>query len=187
VGGTTYTFTFDRENRLTAVTGGTVSASYVYDADGNRVKGTIGGVTTVYIAGLYEYQGGAITHYYGNGAMRRAGYAGGAPFGPGLIYVMQDQLQSSSLYVTRAGVLTQHNHYYPYGGNRAQRAPGGPFPTRKTKRFTGQYHEQNLPGVCPKNLGQTPAPFYCIAESCYNSISLFNVWDHNELSNDLKP
>jgi hypothetical protein len=56
VAGTTSTFTFDRENRLTAVTGGTVSASFVYDADENRIKGTIGSVTTVYIAGLYEYQ-----------------------------------------------------------------------------------------------------------------------------------
>jgi RHS repeat-associated protein len=137
VGGTAYTFTFDRENRLTAVSGGTVNASFVYDADGNRVKGTIGGVTTVYIAGLYEYQGGAITHYYGNGALRRAGFAGAN----GLIYVMQDQLQSSSLYVTRGGVLTQHNHYYPYGGRR-----GSPFNIRSTKRFTGQYHEQDLPG-----------------------------------------
>jgi hypothetical protein len=61
VEGTVYTLTFDRENRLTAVTGGTVSASFVYDADGNRIKGAIGGVTTIYIGGVYEYQAGATT------------------------------------------------------------------------------------------------------------------------------
>lgn len=54
-----YTLTFDRENRLTAVSGGSVNASFVYDADGARVKGTVGGVNVFYIAGLYEYQSGA--------------------------------------------------------------------------------------------------------------------------------
>ncbi|MGB4804866.1 MAG: hypothetical protein WBV59_19630 [Anaerolineae bacterium] len=34
--------TYNAENRLTAMSGG-VTASYVYDADGNRVKETIGG------------------------------------------------------------------------------------------------------------------------------------------------
>ncbi|MGB4801370.1 MAG: hypothetical protein WBV59_01850 [Anaerolineae bacterium] len=33
--------TYDAENRLTAMSGG-VTASYVYDGDGNRVKETIG-------------------------------------------------------------------------------------------------------------------------------------------------
>ncbi|MBK9231628.1 MAG: hypothetical protein IPO15_12470 [Anaerolineae bacterium] len=33
--------TYDAENRLTAMSGG-VTASCVYDGDGNRVKGTIG-------------------------------------------------------------------------------------------------------------------------------------------------
>ena len=32
-----------------------MSASFVYDADGNRVQGTVNGTTTIYIAGLYLY------------------------------------------------------------------------------------------------------------------------------------
>ena len=51
-----------------------VSATFLYDADGNRVKGTVAGVTTVYLAGLYEYQSGAMTKYYEGGAIRRTGY-----------------------------------------------------------------------------------------------------------------
>ncbi len=70
-----YTLTYDYENRLTAVSGGSISASFVYDASGSRVKGTINSVTTVYVAGLYEYQNGATTLYYEGGAMRRSGYA----------------------------------------------------------------------------------------------------------------
>ena len=42
------TLTYDAENRLTAMSGG-VASSYVYDADGNRVKETIGGVTRVFV------------------------------------------------------------------------------------------------------------------------------------------
>ena len=71
IGGTTSTFTYDYENRLTAISGGSTSASFVYDADGNRVKSTISTtttVTTVYIAGIYEFiEAGAtdkVTKYY---------------------------------------------------------------------------------------------------------------------------
>ena len=46
------TSTYDAENRLTAMTGG-ITASYVYDGDGNRVKETIAGVTRVFVCLLY--------------------------------------------------------------------------------------------------------------------------------------
>jgi RHS repeat-associated protein len=138
VGGVTYTFTYDRENRLTAVSGGSVSASFVYDADGNRVKGTIGGVTTVYIAGIYEYQGGATTHYYEGNALRRTGHASNN----GVFYLLQDHLKSSSAVINQNGTLNgTRQYYFPFGGNR-----GGAFSTLTTKRFTGQYHESSLPG-----------------------------------------
>jgi RHS repeat-associated protein len=136
--GTVYTFTFDRENRLTAVSGGTVSASFVYDADGNRIKGTIGGVTTVYIGGVYEYQGGATTHYYEGHAFRRTGYA----INNGIFYLLQDHLGSNRDLINQDGTRNGRNFYFPYGGNRA----GVPYNPRSTKRFTGQYHEQDLPG-----------------------------------------
>ncbi|MCS6845557.1 MAG: hypothetical protein NZ528_14760 [Caldilineales bacterium] len=46
IGATTYTLTYDAENRLTGVSGG-ASASFVYDGDGQRVKATFNGTTTV--------------------------------------------------------------------------------------------------------------------------------------------
>ena len=51
--------TFDAENRLTAVAGGSTSASFIYDADGSRTVGTVDGVTTVFIGGVYEWVEGA--------------------------------------------------------------------------------------------------------------------------------
>lgn len=45
-----YTFHYDCENRLSEVKQGeTVIAGFLYDADGNRVKGMVGGVGTAYI------------------------------------------------------------------------------------------------------------------------------------------
>ncbi|MCX7854281.1 MAG: hypothetical protein N2383_16060, partial [Caldilineales bacterium] len=41
IGATTYTLTYDAENRLTGVSGG-ASASFVYDGDGQRVKANFG-------------------------------------------------------------------------------------------------------------------------------------------------
>ena len=98
--GYTYTLGYDAENRMTGVqrvalpptqtasftpthflylpivTNGDSSGqvgNFVYDAGGNRVKGTVNGVTVVYIAGLYEWQAGATTTYYDGGVMRRSG------------------------------------------------------------------------------------------------------------------
>ena len=67
--------TYDRENRLTAIAGVGTSASFAYDAEGNRVKSTVNGVTTLYIAGIHEQQGTATTLYYEGGGLRRSGYA----------------------------------------------------------------------------------------------------------------
>jgi len=44
-GGVVYNLSYDAENRMTGVSG-SGSATFVYDGDGNRVKGTVGGVTT---------------------------------------------------------------------------------------------------------------------------------------------
>ncbi len=38
---------------------GGVSASFVYDGDGKRVKATMGGTTTVYVVGDYYEQTGS--------------------------------------------------------------------------------------------------------------------------------
>ena len=109
IGGTAHTLTYDYENRLTAVSGGSVSATFLYDADGNRVKGTVNGVTTVYIAGVYEYQNGANTKYYEGGAIRRTGYASGN----GVFYALSDHLRSTSVLVNQNGTLNTNQYYHP--------------------------------------------------------------------------
>jgi RHS repeat-associated protein len=94
-------------------------------------------VTTVYVAGLYEWQNGAVTKYYEGGAFRRTGYASDN----GVFYVLQDHLRSTSVLVNQNGTVNSRNYFYPYGGNR-----NGAFSGLTTKRFTGQYQESSLPG-----------------------------------------
>ena len=139
ISGTAYDFTFDYDNRITEVKqGATTLGTFVYDADGNRVLGTISSTVTAYVAGLYEYQAGATTKYYEGGAMRRTGYAANN----GISYVLGDQLSSTSVIVGQNGTAQAANYYYPFGGNRG----GSAFSDLTTKRFTGQYHESALPG-----------------------------------------
>jgi len=69
----------------------------------------VGGVTTVYIAGLYEYQNGAATKYYEGGAIRRTGYAGDN----GVFYTLSDHLRSTSALVNQNGTVNSRNYYFP--------------------------------------------------------------------------
>ncbi len=71
----TYTLTYDAESRMVGVSGA-VTASFVYDGDGQRVKGTVSGTVVYYLGSHYEYQpsgGGSIQRkYYGSGGVRVA-------------------------------------------------------------------------------------------------------------------
>jgi len=69
--GARYFLTYDAENRLTSVSG-TVSASFAYNGDGQRVSATIDTTITTYIGGYFEWQGGEGTSYYFAGAQRIA-------------------------------------------------------------------------------------------------------------------
>ena len=57
VNGQTYTLGYDAENRLISVTGPSLTASFVYDGDGRRVKSTMNGVTTSFAGAHYEMTG----------------------------------------------------------------------------------------------------------------------------------
>jgi YD repeat-containing protein len=69
MGGQSYTLTYDAENRLVSVSGA-ASASFLYDGDGQRVKGSVGGVITYYPNQYYEVAGGVVKKYYYAGDQR---------------------------------------------------------------------------------------------------------------------
>ena len=98
-----HSYTYDAENRLTAVDGGT-TASYVYNSHGQRVLKTAGGVTTEYyhdLSGnvLGEAQGTTVTtgYVYFNQQLL-AEYTGGTTY-----FVHQDHLGSTRLMTNVTG------------------------------------------------------------------------------------
>jgi hypothetical protein len=87
-------------------TGTGLSASFVYDGDGKRVKQTIGGVaTTSFIGNYYEVSGSTTKYYYAGGqriAMRQ---------GTTLYYLLSDHLGSTSITTSATGTKVAELRY----------------------------------------------------------------------------
>ncbi len=122
---------YDAESRLTAVSG-SATASFVFDGDGNRVKSTAGGVTTVHIGAYFEWTGSTSTMktYYSAGGARVAVRTGSST----LSFILSDHLGSTSVTTDSGGVLSTDNRYKTWGESRYA---SGTLPTKFT--YTGQY------------------------------------------------
>ncbi len=117
-----------------------VSASFVYDGDGNRVEGTIGTTTTTFIGNYLEWTGNTITmnvrsRYYHAGSTRVAMRTGSST----LNYLLGDHLGSQAITTDSNGNRTGEIRYNPWGTGRYS---SGTTPT--TYHFTGQRLESAL-------------------------------------------
>jgi hypothetical protein len=85
-----YNLSYDAENRMTGVSGAT-TATFVYDGDGNRVKGTVGGVTTTYIGNYFEWKSSTsnMVKYYYAGTTRVAMRTGYGSVTTGLLWLFE--------------------------------------------------------------------------------------------------
>jgi RHS repeat-associated protein len=136
VGGNSYTLSYDAENRLVSVSGA-ATATFVYDGDGNRVKGSIGSVTTIYIGSYFEWTGSTSTmkKYYYAGSTLVAMRKGSST----LNYLLGDHLGSTAITTDSSGVKVAEIRYYPWG---TERYTYGTTPT--TYHFTGQRLESYI-------------------------------------------
>jgi YD repeat-containing protein len=136
--GSTYNLSYDAENRLTTVSGA-ASATFVYDADGNRVKGTVNGVTTVYVGNYYELSGSTTRTYYpaGAGSQRVAMKENST-----LYWLLTDHLGSTAVTANSGGGWNGEVRYYAYGGTRYNAGT-----TSTSFRYTGQRQESGLGGL----------------------------------------
>jgi len=98
-----------------SVSGSGISAAFVFDGDGNRVKATVSNVTTAFVGGYYEWTSNGNTAYYSAGgarvAMRRTGYASDN----GLFWILGDHLGSTSVTATSTGSLKAKMLYKAWG------------------------------------------------------------------------
>jgi YD repeat-containing protein len=111
IGGQTWNLSYDAENRLVSASGPNgFSASFLYDGDGQRVRSTIGGVTTTFVGNHYEVTGGAVTKYYYANGQRIAMRTGST-----LYYLLSDHLGSTSITTSSTGAKEAELRYTAWG------------------------------------------------------------------------
>ena len=135
VGGHAEELIYDAESRLIRVMrDGSILADFVYDGDGNRVLGSVDGVTTVYVGDHYEIEGSTVRSYYDLGGQRIALRENGA-----LYWLLTDHLGSTAVTVDEGGKMASELRYKAFGETRYA---WGATPT--TYRYTGQREESSL-------------------------------------------
>jgi RHS repeat-associated protein len=107
------TYTYDHANRLTAVSGSALAASFAYNGLGDRLQQTVGGVTTDYTldlnSGLTQVlDDGTNAYLYGVDRIAQAGAAGTE-------YFLGDALGSVRQLADVSGAVVLAQAYDPYG------------------------------------------------------------------------
>jgi hypothetical protein len=127
VNGTSQTRTFDQEGRVSQILSGTITTSFVYDANNTRIiKSTTqgaGSTNTLYVGGLYEetLAGNHSTNpyilYYMLGDKMVGERKGNYQSGNGQFRIVTDHLGSATLTVDTSGppVVKYRQYYKPYG------------------------------------------------------------------------
>jgi RHS repeat-associated protein len=158
--GKTYGMAYDAENQLVKVcedannnkacdSGETVTATFMYDADGRRVQSVIGVDTILFVGAHYEIKNGSeITKYYLAGATRVAMRKYTIPQNMTLEYTLSDQLGSASLTTDANGAKISEIRYKAWGEIRATwtNAPVNISPAYSLTKYTytGQYSDSYI-------------------------------------------
>ncbi len=128
-------YTYDAENRINTVNGGSVT--YTYDADGQRVEKNVGGVKTDYV---YDASGHAIAEIDGSGNVTRQElFAGGKHLGTYVnnttYFSHGDWLGTERVRSDMTGAACETIQSLPYGdGQSTSGSCGDP----STRHFTGK-------------------------------------------------
>jgi RHS repeat-associated protein len=130
--GRSYTWTSDNlPSRLTIPN--LADEHYTYDADGERLTRTVNGVTTVYLAGLWEEEiptGVSRSHY----ALQAQIVAQRSSSPSAVLYLHRDHLGSVSAATDASGLLVSKQDFTPWGEIRG----GGSGMTETSLNYTGQ-------------------------------------------------
>ncbi len=110
-----------------------MSAAFLYDGDGRRVKGVADGVTTLYVNEFYEIEGSTVRKYYSAGGQRIAVRENGV-----LSYLLSDHLGSITVSLDGQN-LTGTRSYSSWGETRGS---AGTLPTGRG--YQGQHAEDEL-------------------------------------------
>ncbi len=119
---------------------GSIDASFVYDAEGQRVKGTVGGVTTVYMHRGCTSGRTAVTQFYEGGCAPQVRLRHGQR------RILRGE--RSPAFDQRAGQPKRHGQGPELLLSLRRQSRGSAFSGVTTEAFlTGQYHEQGCPAA----------------------------------------
>lgn len=131
----TTTHAWDYKNRMTGVSGLT-SATYTYDAGGQRTKAVQGGTTTYYPSKVYSIEAGVPSKYiYAGDAM--IAQVKGTGTSSVMIFAHVDHLNSTQVMSNASGTATQVTDYLPYGSTRISEG------SDTKKQFIGQFFDSS--------------------------------------------
>jgi|GEM_PF-752730 len=115
---------YDPENRISTATSNSITTTYTYDSDGNRVRKSTGNLAangTLYwyltpgVVSETDLAGTTQSEYIffdGERVARRDGATGTG----GVFYYFSDDLKTASVITDSAGVIKVESDYYPWGG-----------------------------------------------------------------------
>ncbi|MGD9367967.1 MAG: FG-GAP-like repeat-containing protein, partial [Desulfobacteraceae bacterium] len=126
---------YNQENKPTEITYNGQTAYLSYDGEGQRIKKTGGGQSTIYVGGLYEISSGqAVAHIFAGGK-RIASIKAGQQF-----YTHGDHLGSTSVVTNGNGLPVEEIGYLPFGATLFRKAYNNGTWT-SVYRFTGQEYD----------------------------------------------
>lgn len=123
VAGTAATLTWSPEQKLTSVTIGGTTSSFVYDASGNRLLRVTPTETVVYLDGQELRRAGSVTtatRYYTSGGTAVAMRTGAT--GTPLTWLLSDGQNSTQITIAASSLTPTRRRYLPYGGLRGTAA-----------------------------------------------------------------
>ena len=129
-----HSYTYDAENRIATVDGG--ATTYVYDANGQRVRKTVGGASTDYVYDLAEH---AVAEVNASGWQRGEVYAGGrhlATYANSTTYFdHEDWLGTERVRTAVNGSVCESITSLPFGDGESTT---GSCADASTRHFTGK-------------------------------------------------
>ena len=134
----TTTYAWDYNNRLTSISSPSVSASFVYDSEGTRVKSVLGGVATKTPSTWYNVTGTTPTKHIltPDGEMLATIEGSNASAVP--TYIHTDHLTGSAVVTNASGAQIQLLDYFPFGTSRINTQTGT---FNEKRKFAGHEYD----------------------------------------------
>jgi RHS repeat-associated protein len=139
----TRNYTWDYNNRPTAIGMSGATTTFKYDHGWNRVKKTKGATSTIYALGIYEQEGSgssAIRRKYIPGGADVYGIIEGKTAGTSTTFIHNDHLSGASVLTNASGTKTELIDYYAFGEARLDEKT----PYDSPRKYTGKELDEEI-------------------------------------------